>query len=393
MKIRYLSLYFAFALLNGCSSPEGSSVTLNIVSPIANSNLSGSFNTQVNLSDTNSVQQVEVYARELGSSSTGLRLGISKNPITNTTYSITSSVDNLPNGTAVELYAQAQTSGGKISSSDGVKVNISNLGSPNLRYFAGYNLPAALSTQSARSRLEGLTSKVLPPLEWVKGLSLNSLPVNSLNGNSSSGTRQDGVSPRAAEVGRSWAVEWGWDPLGGAKGYGIYLNTTGLIGTYTRQKGQQANGTGLQKYAQPLKDLPIQSQIYGLVTGVGLTGETPYSNAYLARFLETQLASSPVSGSQVQDGRPVLTWLKNSSPTVVGYLYFLYKNNPLLSSDPPLWSNPDGRAIAQQSVRYPATRDALTTGTYFWWIAALSFNDDGIIDGLSFSEPQSFKVP
>jgi hypothetical protein len=50
-------------------------------------------------------------------------------------------------------------------------------------------------------------------------------------------------------------------------------------------------------------------------------------------------------------------------------------------------------STAELSVNYPSRCPTLAHGTYYWWVAGISFNQQGIADAFSFSDSRRLVVP
>ncbi len=361
--------------LAACSD-SGLPPQVRIAAPSNNSSISGTANVQLQTGSDSSITRIDLYAREIGSADPGQLLGTTSQPTdsqqgsASTSYVVSWNTGTLPNLAPVELYAVATGDGGE-GTSDPVRLTVSNTGAPALSYFAGFNLPSGpIGIQRMRT-LPHLNA-VLPPLQ----------PQH----------KRTTAPARPQGSDHHYAVEWAWTPIQGVAGYYLNLSQKGLLGPYTRQHGQQPDGTsGLQRYSTNVDAPAPGAHLYGTVTAIASTGETPASNTTEAKFLPDQAASGP-SGA-VNARTLTLSWPANSSPDVLGYLYFVYTKNPL--TDPgatPVWTNPGGRSTAQLSVAYPDTRDPLPAGTYYWWAVGVAFSDEGRPNGFSFSDLQSFTV-
>ena len=163
------------------------------------------------------------------------------------------------------------------------------------------------------------------------------------------------------------------------------------MGPYDLQRKQASSAsTGLQSYSTFIDDANINDTFHGVVTALSAGGnsESGYSNADATTVLPPQSALTPAHASTVPNGRPTLVWSQNQEAD--GYLYFVYDKNPWDANPQLLWVNPvengKRRATADLSASYPASKAALPSGTYFWWVAGVSFDVMGKPDGFSFSE-------
>ncbi|WP_036219480.1 hypothetical protein, partial [Calidithermus chliarophilus] len=201
----------------------------------------------------------------------------------------------------------------------------------------------------------------------------------------------------AAALGRDYALEWGWPPVPGADGYAVYQSRGELGGPYEAQCRQAAGASGRQAYSQYVQAAPGEG-FYGALTVLtgGATRESALSNADGAVFLPPQDALAPAQGAGVPNGRPQLSWARTEG--AAGYLYFVLDRDPWDPRARVLWTNPanpDGTVSVtpELSATYPDGRAPLPSGTYSWWVAGVSFDEKGVVDGLSFSDPRSFTVP
>jgi hypothetical protein len=196
------------------------------------------------------------------------------------------------------------------------------------------------------------------------------------------------------------ALEWEWSPfqsvggITGADGYGIFLSKLDIAGSYQRLLNQQATASGAQKFSKVFPDARIGDVYYGCVSAIvdNRSRETPCSNADAAKFPPDQDVAAPADGTVVSDGRPTLTW--TATPNAIGYLYLLYDRNPWDANAKIIWRNtPATQTTDKLLAAYPSALAPLAKGTYYWWVAGVSFDSFGKADGFSFSDPRTIIVP
>jgi hypothetical protein len=344
-----------------------------ITSPAIGSTVAGTAAVQITAQDTAGIASVEVYARGKGSTEQGVRVGsaVGQGP-----YVVTWNTSTQPNVAELELIAVAIDTTGNKGESTPVLVKTQNSGVPNLKLLAAYTVPpkpAASSLEASALPEHVLAQDVLPPLN----VSMN-----------------QAVSLEAqADEERSYILEWQWYTFSGAEGYGVYNSKSDLAGPYElmiRQSG--TSGSGTQRFSREITDAQPGSDYFGAVTSISnnATSETGFSNGDKTVFLPAQVSVSPPEGSSVSGGRPAFTWSKTNG--AVGYLVYIYNKNPWDKDATLIWSN-FPQSTASQSISYPASREELAAGTYYWWVAGVSFDNNGKADGFTFSDPLTFKVP
>lgn len=291
-------------------------------------------------------------------------------------YSIQPNTRAFPNLTRIEVYATVTDTAGNRTRTAPVAVQIADGQAAQLSYYAGFTYPStAVTTQSSRSAPTTWNlspETVRPPLEQPSAVQV---AVN--------------LAPQAAN--RVRAVEWGWLPITDALGYTLYRSSDALT-PFTRVRGiQQSPGNPLIRQAEFLTaGEPATSM--GVMTALGSTGESAYSNTMAAQFLPEQELVSPQDQETAIGGRPTLTWAPNSDPSARGYLFFVYTNNPEQTRARPIWSSENGQTTARTNAVYPATADPLPPGTYYWRVAAVSFTAQGVASGFSYSVVRRFQV-
>lgn len=122
----------------------------------------------------------------------------------------------------------------------------------------------------------------------------------------------------------------------------------------------------------------------------GATIESGLSNAEVVTFLAAQEVSGPVEGEVISTGRPTLSW--TATEGAVGYLHYVYDKDPWDPGATLIWSNYPQSTVAM-SASYPTGAGPLGSGTYFWWVAGVSFDRDGKAEAFTFSSPRTFVVP
>ncbi len=388
-------------LLVACPDGNGPKPTAAITSPANDASVSSTTPVQITALDETGVTKVQLYARSRGGTVKGVLVGsaVSK------PFVLPWNTANVPNQAELELYTVATNTAGTEGASDPVRVKTANAGLPSLSYLAAFTYPpqpaASVSSQGLLNQsVSGLSARTLhldpSSIKAPTGVNLETAALESARALSSlhrAPITASASGPRRQDLGsRTYALEWAWDPFNNADGYGIYFSKTDLAGPYERQINQSSSTAGTQKYSQTLTDATPGSTYYGLVTAITNTQtlETGYSNAAKSAFLPAQDSATPADGATVSDGKPTLTW--TGTPGAVGYLYFVYDKSPWDDTASLKWSNAPA-STASLSALYPSTQAKLTTGAYFWWVAAVSFDAQGHAQGFSFSDPKKFLVP
>ena len=372
-------------LFSACQSDDTTPPTVSISSPASGSPVSDTIAVQINANDDGDVQEVKLYIRAKDSKKKGELVGAATQP----PYVVSWFTPKQPNLAELELLAVARDSASNEAESPPVSVRTQNTGVPTFEFLTAFTLvprsnPSTLTTQNAVQHFfkNTPTKGIVPP---------NPLGINNLH-SSKKVTNNHEVFPQQAQE-RDLILEWQVAPFTGANGYGFYLSTGDLAGPYELKKRQSATvGTGSQKYSTVIEAAAVRDTFTGVSTAVtsGATAETGFSNADSATFLKPQSALKPENDDNVPNGRPTLTWSQNAD--AVGYIYYVYDKNPYESNAKLLWSN-FPNSISNLVINYPGDRTAFSSGTYYWWVAGISFDNNGKADGFSFSEPRSFKVP
>ena len=355
----------------------GPPLTVALIAPANDATISGTTAVHATLGDDAAGAEVNVYARGRDTEETGRLIG----SVNSSPYILTWNTASLPNGDALELYAEAKA-GDRRGQSKPVRTNIQNASAPNLVYVVAYNLPGGLTPQSAPAALKASSFFRLDPELLQTELPTPPLPPRH---------QAPAVTAQAA-ANRVLAVEWSWKPVDGANGYRIMLSSTSVAGPYTEVKRQAASAGQVaeEKYSHYPPDAQVGARLYGVVRSLSTNGtESATSNAASGVFLDTQQVASPVNGQAVPDGRPILTW----SPLmgVTGYVYFLCDRPCTQADSKTLWTNYGAGLTTSLSAVYPAEKAALASGTYSWWVAGV--RRDGSSLSLSYSEQRRLVVP
>jgi Bacterial Ig domain len=382
-------------LLSSCpESSDPNKPVAAITSPASDATLSATVPIQVDATDDTGVSRIDVYARGRGSKSDGVNLGSA----VSRPYVISWDTTGVPNNTELELVARAFDAAGNAGDSTPVRVKTQNANVPSLTGVFAYSLPpkppefasSGVRTQSVGGDfLPAHTRALLTHLEPPIAMGLEAARLQAQR-----------VTVRPQALTRDLALEWEWSPfqsvgsVSGADGYGLMLSTTDIAGPYARQINQSAAASGAQKFSRLYPDATLGGVYYGCVTAIveNRTRETPCSNADAAKFPPVQDVAAPADGATLGDGRPTLTW--TATPGAVGYLYLVYDRNPWDANAKIVYRNtPASQTTDKLLVAYPPSSAALPSGTYFWWVAGVSFDTFGKADGFSFSDPRRFVVP
>lgn len=368
-------------LIVACNNGDTTPPTLAITSPASGSPVSGTVTVQVSAVDDQSLSRVDLYARDKGSDAEGIFAGSAvEEP-----FVISWNTGNVPNGADLELVARGKDAGGNESSSPPTTVKTQNSGVPTLQLVTAFTIEPDPSVGAA-----GVGAVALPDISAAEVLPPTDVSLSSLQ---TSVTSDENLSTQQSPE-RDYILEWQWEPFAaGAYGYGVYLSTGDLAGPYDQQVRQAASaGSGAQKYSKAVAGAKAGDSFYGTITAItnSASAESGYGNADSATFLPPQSATSPAKDAQVAGGRPTFSW--PATPGAVGYLYYLYDKNPWESDATLLFSNFPNSSSAL-SVTYPSDRAALPSGTYYWWVAGVSFDQNGKADGFTFSEARRLIVP
>ena len=397
--LRFSSLSLLLALcLASCQDPnEKVPPTVSILQPASDATITGTVPIQVDALDASGISSVKVYAHAKGSSVRGVLIGSAiKNP-----YAIswaTGGPSGVPNNADLELVAYATDKNGNEGASSPVRVKTQNPGAPALNLLACFTYPPQVQTASTKPdprassnavpSFSSLTfSRVTPPLN------ARATPASNSN-----------LESRQA-AGFKFAQQWEWLPVTGANGYGIYSSSTDLAGPYDNVRNQAAStgSASIEKFSRFVDTASAGVSLYGSITTLtnNAVTESGKSNADGCKFLPKQDSATPATGDNVPGGRPTLTWTSNPGVTGLnGYQYYIYDGNPFDNANPPKlkWSNYPATSDKLSAV-YPIKDNlnnpfpALTTGTYYWMVAVVSFDAQSKADGFSYSEPKSFLVP
>jgi Bacterial Ig domain len=380
-KSKYLLCLTAFALsLTACPSDDSSKPSTAITSPASDASLSSTTPIQVDATDDKGVTRVEVFVRTRGATVQGLSVGTAVSK----PYVVNWDTTGVPNNADLELVAVAEDAAGNRGESAPLRVRTSNPNLPSLNYLVAYSLPP----RPTKSR-SGFMPGVLPSvIEAPANINLNA---------SLEKAKLARLTPRADPV-RTLALEWSWQsfnsigPVSGVNGYSVWLGKSDLAGSYERLVNQAASTAGTQTASKDFADARVGDTYYGAVRAIinNQSSETGFSNADGAMFPRAQEAATPLDGDTVSDGRPVLTW--TPTPGAIGYLYFVYNKNPWEAGAQTIWTN-SPKSTDQLSATFPADRAALASGTYYWWVAGVTFNALGKADAFAYSEPRRIVIP
>ena len=372
------------SLLTACGGGDDSAPPIvSIISPAAGSPVSGTATVQVSAADDVGVSRVKLFVKGQGSEGDGVQVGsTTQGP----PYVISWYTPGQPNFASLDLVAVAEDSGSNESPSDPVEVRVQNGGVPSLQLLTAFTLPpdttvGAQKVGLAEARVP--SSLLATPAEVV-------LPPDDID--LANVALHASLEPQQIDN-RDTILEWQWEPYtSGADGYGVYLADKNLAGPYALQGRFSATaGTGAQKHSRPI-EARAGDQYFGTVTAVtnSASSETGFSNADSATFLPPQSSTAPTNDTTVSNGRPTLTW--TGTPGAAGYLYYLYDKNPWEDGATLLWGN-FPKSTSALNVAYPSDREPLASGTYYWWVAGISFDVNGKADAFTFSEPKRLVVP
>jgi Bacterial Ig domain len=359
-------------LLGGCQQ-EQLPLSVSISTPALNATVAGTSAVVLSVPDGTKISAIRVYVRGRGEKGSGVLVGTAnKAP-----YVVPWNTASVPNGEGLELYAVATGPDNAQGTSDPVPVGISNPDAPVLNYLVTYNLPQSVQAQGGRR------TAVPPRLDPAQV----SAPA-AINLKSQALTPQD----TPPEPGRDLAAEWAWNPYTEANGYQVLLSTNSRAGPYELVRAQVAVATGTQKHSQTITGAKVGATLYGAVAALSNNAQdkSSLSNAGSSTFLPVQQLVSPLEAQTVQDGRPILTWTPLAGADA--YLFFLCDKVCSRQDAKDLWTN-NPKAQPAVSVLYPASRAALSSGTYYWWVAGVKFNAQRQAIGFSYSPIRQLVVP
>ncbi len=382
-------------LLVACPKPpDANPPTANITNPAQDSVLTGTVTIQVDAKDEEtSISKVNVYARGVGSSKKGVLIGSSITKPFVVSWN-TNSASGVPNQLPLELIAEAVDKSGNTGSSTAVRVRTQNAGVPNLSLLAAFTYPPAANPAKGRVVLQGQRSLLPASMGLVT-------PPPELSQTQQDALRSARVTPQAAIGDRVFAQQWEWSPVLGADGYGVYSSTEELAGTYTRVRNQASDtGTALQVFQRFVDTARVGDSMFGSVTSLTSGGavESGKSNADGLKFLAAQDSGSPFDGASIPDGQPNMSWTATTG--VLGYQYFIYDGDPFAGTKPKIMCTNFPRTTAALSVVYPVPAlngttkcNPLPSGTYYWLIVGVSFDQLDKADGFTYSAAQRITVP
>ncbi len=193
-----------------------------ITSPANDQSVSGTTSIQIDATDNTRVSRVSVFMRSQGSTAQGTLVGsaISR------PFVISWNTSRVPNNADLELVAIAEDGAGNKGESTPVRFRTNNANVPVLVYLVAYTLPpngtAPSNSKPDVASIRGVSNTslglvnpalVVPP----EGTTLASVA------KAKSALQTRASSPRAPLSNRSTVIEWAWQPLGSADGYGTYL--------------------------------------------------------------------------------------------------------------------------------------------------------------------------
>lgn len=374
--------------LTACpTSDDTTPPTVAITTPANDQAISGTLSIQLDANDNVGVGRVTVYMRGQGSTARGAIIGSA----VSRPFVVSWNTSRVPNNANLELVAVAEDSAGNKGESTPVRIRSNNANVPVLTYLVAYTLPPnGIAPSAARAN-----SPVLPKLDAAAvrpPVGTTALDVQRAQSLLRSSINLQNIPL----VNRSTVIEWAWQPFNAADGYGAYLGRQ-FEGPYSLNGRQSAVvSAALQKRSPTLTGVSVGDNYFGTITAVtnSATLEGGFSNSDGTAFLPGQESASPSGGQTVVGGRPTLTW--TALPGAIGYLYRIYTKDPLAERIDPVCSNGDA-STDQLSVFYPTNSalcpSQLPSGTYYWWVAGVSFDAQLKADAFSFSIVRTFVVP
>lgn len=374
-------LALGLGLLTACTSGPSTPPSVSLSSPAVGQTVSGTVSVQINAKADSGILKVGVYARGKGTSGDGVLVGsASSEP-----FVVSWFTPGFPNTADLELYARAESNNGSFSNSDPVAVKTSNSGAPTFSYLIGYTLPVqpSAAVQGQRSqvvgRLPGTSNplEVRPPAGWFK------------SNPSSPRLSSSSLAPQAASA-RSFVLRYGWNAVPAASGYRVWQSSSDIAGPYSNAVNQLAVGSGIQEYTPTLQGSKPGDTYWGAVTAVVNGSEGGYSNASQTVLLPYQGTSAPAANSTVSN-KPTLSWSPTSG--VQGYLWYVSAKTQSAATASDWLCTNYPNSTDQLTSAYPASCAALAPGSYYWWVAGVSFNAQGVVQAYTFSDPVQFSVP
>jgi Bacterial Ig domain len=380
---RLLILSSCLLGLVACPKPDDATKpTVAIQQPAGDATITGAVTVQVDAQDSGSgISKVSVYAMGQGAKGGGVLIGtaISK------PYVIAwrpNEALGVPNAANLELIAVARDFAGNEETSAPVRVKTQNPGAASLNLVTAFTYPpnVTLSSRGSNGKPPAINAQ---GIQAPTGVSLETRAVPAL---------------RPLDVAnRVFALEWEWFPVAGVDGYCVYTSPTDLAGEYKQERCQTAStGAAKEKFSKIVEGGATGAKFWGAVTTVSSnrTVESGKSNADGATFLPPQDSATPAEGASVTDGKPNLTWTPTTGAS--GYLFYVYDRNPWESGAVLKGTNFPKSTAATASTWSDGSNIALpvlSSGTYYWWVAGVSFDAQGRADGISFSDPKRFTVP
>jgi hypothetical protein len=385
MRFAFLLLFTSVTLMSCPGGPDGAAPRAAIASPATNASLIGQGTAQITAADDNGVTRVRLFAQAIGDASSRVALGSA----VIAPYVISFDTRQLPNASEVELVAVAEDAAGQTGESDPVKVRIANTDVPSLVGVYAFTLaprdtPPSAVQDCANPTASNATNRLVRPASLTQPTTVQPRAAAQR------------VHPQETEP-YDVVLEWEWNAFGGAvsttNGYGVYCSKK-LTGPYALAVRQSASTQSTQKFSKTVK-ASVGERFFGLVTPItqNATLEGGYSNADSTTVLPLQQVTSPEDGATIPDGRPLFTY--TATPGTIGYFLQVYDKNPLTDdSARQILRLPSGSATTDAlSQAYPSNLAALSSGTYFWWVAGVSFNAGGKADAVTYSKPRTLVVP
>lgn len=380
--------YFAFMCilvlvgLIACDSNDKAIPQVSINSPATGTSVSGTTNVQITAIDDIRIANVKLYVRKVNGKEEGRILGTAiREP-----YIINFNSLELPNLSEVELYVVATDGSGKKASSDPVLIRIQNPGVPDLSAFFTMIFPPQTDNQRL-SLKEISTINIFPEIPKVEEV----LPPQCFPHCPTRQHRTTNISHQSiSNLNR--ALIWEVPCTGGVDGYTLYQNQNSLVGPY-----EEIRNTAVPSNCTIFKaDHRVEAQagdtFYGTVRAISGGGSirSGSSNFDTTTFIQQTINSQPEQDSTITTGRPNLRWEKNTEAD--GYFYYVYNRSPWDKERTLVWGNYP-KTTAKLSADYPTDFSALPSGTYYWWVAGVSFDSKRQADSFSFSEVKRFVVP
>ncbi|GEM50059.1 Ig-like domain-containing protein [Deinococcus cellulosilyticus] len=367
--------------LMACQNADRMPPKIAITAPAFNSNVTGVTPVQITASDDSGINKVRLYARQRGSTMKGVQVGVADQE----PYVVAWNTTNIPNNSDAEIYAEAQDNSGEVGVSDPVPLKNNNQNAPTLNYFAAYTLPTRTQVNA-----NGLNIKK----QMGDSISFSQPDLADLQPPPTKVKNAAKSSIQAQAENNDYFFEWNWKAHTQSSKYDLYLSAGDAVGPFEQVDAETSNaeaGTNLKTNRHYTGAVDAQKTFYGMIVANTNQGESPLSNAGATQFLlERPSNLSPVNNAIVSGGRPKITW--QGVQGVDGYVFYLYDKNPLTegSTAKRLWTN-SPQTIAGTEAVYPDALPALSTGTYYWWVAGVKFVKKQAV-ALTYSNPTRILV-